>query len=181
MSQSDRAPQKQPWTVPVALDDIPDAGGHYTLSADAAAREGVARLAGLRDLRRLEAEFDLARHGSSVAIKGEVKAKVGQICVVTLEPIESEVAEQVDLVFAPPVEDTDRGGRRTKKKDAQPEPLVNGVVDLGVVATEFLILGLDPYPRKEGAQFAQPAPKEGSERPFAALAALKKSPGNGLK
>ena len=181
MRKPDRAPQKQPWIVPVALDDVPDSGGHYTLSADAAAREGVARLAGLRDLPRLEAQFDLVRHGSSVAVKGEVSAKVGQTCVVTLEPVESEVVEQVDLVFAAPVDDVEEGGRRTKKKDAQPDPLVNGVIDLGAVATEFLILGLDPYPRKEGARFAQLAPKEEAERPFAALAALKKTPGNNLK
>ena len=29
-----------------------------------------------------------------------------------------------------------------------PEPLIGGIVDLGALATEFLILGLDPYPRK---------------------------------
>ena len=28
--------------------------------------------------------------------------------------------------------------------------LVGGTVDLGAIATEFLILGLDPYPRKTG-------------------------------
>ena len=54
-----------------------------------------------------------------------------------------------------------------------------GVIDLGAVATEFLILGIDPYPRKPGAVFAAPpaAPGEAAEHPFAALAALKSRKG----
>jgi hypothetical protein len=48
------------------------------------------------------------------------------------------------------------------------------VVDLGALATEFLILGLDPYPRKAGAVFQPPAPAQPDESPFAALAKLKK-------
>jgi hypothetical protein len=48
------------------------------------------------------------------------------------------------------------------------------VVDLGALATEFLILGLDPYPRKAGAVFQPPARAQPDESPFAALAKLKK-------
>ena len=55
-----------------------------------------------------------------------------------------------------------------------PEPLIGGVVDLGALATEFLILGLDPYPRKAGAVFQPPAQAQPDESPFAALAKLKK-------
>ena len=54
------------------------------------------------------------------------------------------------------------------------EPLIGGSIDLGALATEFLILGLDPYPRKPGATFQPPADAKPEESPFAALAALKK-------
>ncbi len=37
-----------------------------------------------------------------------------------------------------------------------PEPIVNGFIDLGQLAAEFLVLGLDPYPRKPGAEFVPP-------------------------
>jgi hypothetical protein len=57
-----------------------------------------------------------------------------------------------------------------------PEPLENGIVDLGAVATEFLILGIDPYPRKPGAEFTPAKTRQEGEHPFAALAALKKKP-----
>jgi hypothetical protein len=54
--------------------------------------------------------------------------------------------------------------------------MVQGAVDLGALATEFLLLGIDPYPRKPGVAFAPPADTPGpSGHPFEALAALKKS------
>ena len=55
-----------------------------------------------------------------------------------------------------------------------PEPLREGAVDLGALATEFLLLGIDPYPRKPGAVFDAPPAGDPSSHPFAALAALKK-------
>jgi hypothetical protein len=61
--------------------------------------------------------------------------------------------------------------------DAEPpEPLVGGVVDLGAIATEYFLLGIDPYPRKEGVVFEPGTGPEPAESPFAALAALKKPP-----
>ena len=56
----------------------------------------------------------------------------------------------------------------------EPEPLIGGTVDLGALATEFLILGLDPYPRKPGATFQPPGNASSDEGPFAALGKLKK-------
>ncbi|MGZ3360151.1 MAG: YceD family protein, partial [Xanthobacteraceae bacterium] len=58
-----------------------------------------------------------------------------------------------------------------------PEPLVGGMIDLGAIATEFLILGLDPYPRKPDAVFEAPPGGDEAAHPFAALAELKKGRG----
>jgi hypothetical protein len=51
--------------------------------------------------------------------------------------------------------------------------MIGGRIDLGALATEFLMLAIDPYPRKPGATFEAPAADPGGH-PFAALAALKK-------
>jgi hypothetical protein len=80
-----------PWTVSVAVDDIPDTGLHVDLTAPPEARAAVAALAGLRDLPVLAASFDLARRGAGLHVAGEVGATVGQTCVITLDPIENEV------------------------------------------------------------------------------------------
>ena len=170
-----------PWHVPVAVEDIAETGQHFDLVADAAVRTAVARLAGLRDLSRLEATFDVMRHGAAgLRVSGQVLATVGQNCVVTLEPLAYDVEEEVNLLFLPhsiPAPQHDEAGTRREPRDVRwddPEPLIGGVVDLGALATEFLILGLDPYPRKPGAVFEPPQDVRSDSGPFAALASLTK-------
>jgi hypothetical protein len=166
-----------PWQVPVALDDVPEDGQHFDLAADADTRAAVARVAGLRDLPRLEATFDVSRHGrAGLHVVGRVSATAGQTCVVTLEPLANEVTEDVELLFEPPpaVPQDAGGDAPARSLDDKTEPLVDGKVDLGALATEFLILGLDPYPRKPGAIFQPPADARPDEGPFAALGVLKK-------
>ena len=48
----------------------------------------------------------------------------------------------------------------------------DGKIDLGQYAVEQLVLSLDPFPRKPGAEFVQPQ-EPGEISPFAALKALK--------
>jgi uncharacterized metal-binding protein YceD (DUF177 family) len=160
------------WSVPVAVEEIPETGLHVEIEAPESARSGVAALAGLRELPRLSAVFDLARRGAGVRVIGQVNARVGQTCVVTLEPVDSDLEERVDLTFSPNVE------ARAEAKDGEepPEPLIGGKLDVGAIATEFLLLGIDPYPRKPGAEFASIKVDEGNAKPFAALEALKKRP-----
>jgi hypothetical protein len=170
-----------PWRVPVAVEDVPEEGRHFALVADADTRASIARTAGLRDLPHLEADFEVTRHGGDgLRVIGRVSATVGQTCVVSLEPLANTIEEDVDLHFMPKSADrltateTEKGGSRAEAKWDEPEPLVGGVVDLGVVATEFLILGLDPYPRKPGAVFEPPRDLKPEGGPFAALAGWSK-------
>lgn len=163
------------WSVPVAVRDVPASGRSFDLVAGEGAREAAARAIGLRSLPRLEASFDVARHGrEGLRVVGRVSATVGQTCVVSLEPIENEIEEKVDIIFEPqdPSAVAEEGGARLAVQDA-PEPLIGGTIDLGVIATEFLTLGIDPYPRKAGAVFDAPADPDDSEHPFAGLAALR--------
>lgn len=172
-----KKPVLVPWRVPVAVEDVAEGGEHFTLSADAETRAAVAKVAGLRDLARLAASFDVSRYGvGGLRVAGEVSATVGQACIVTLEPLVNEVAEQVNLQFLPRAVAAPGGGEGAKAEanDDEAEPLIGGSIDLGAIATEFLILGLDPYPRKPGALFQPPPDAAVEESPFAALAALQK-------
>ena len=93
----------------------------------------------------------------------------------TLEPIESEIDEPVDLLFLPEAAGAgDSAALQAGEAEEPPETLKDGVLDLGAVATEFLLLGIDPYPRKADAVFDAPPAGDPSSHPFAALAALKK-------
>lgn len=167
---------QNPWSVPVAVDDIPETGLHIEAEAPAEVRAQLVKLANLRDLPHLSAVFDLIRRGGGVHVAGQVKARVGQTCVVTLEPLENDLDEPINLLFAPTVDAAAKDDRTDHKAgdEEPPEPLIEGRVDLGAIATEFLLLGIDPYPRKAGAEFAVVKTADDSARPFAALEALKK-------
>jgi hypothetical protein len=161
----------QPWSVPVALDDVVAEGQHFDLVADEKTRTAVARMAELRELPRFEASFDVTPHGAGgLRVVGRVLATVGQTCIVTLEPLLNDIEEAVDLIFLPRT-----GAAEPPKTEAPdgPEPIVDGKVDLGALATESLMIGLDPYPRKPDAVFEPPQADEPQAGPFAALAALK--------
>jgi hypothetical protein len=176
-------PAPPPWHVPLALDDVAENGRHVGLVADPDIRAAVARVVGLRELPRLEANFDVTRAGAAgLHVTGHVSATVGQTCVVTLEPLTNEVEEDIDLLFTAPspveraadADGDEDDWRKPERKWNEPEPLIDGVVDLGALATEFLILGLDPYPRKSGAVFEAPGDLKRDPGPFAALAKLAK-------
>lgn len=161
----------------MALEDIPETGMHLEIDAPESARSEIVPLAGVRELPRLSAVFDLSRRGAGVRVTGQVSARVGQTCVVTLEPIENDLEEQVDLMFSSA--STGASQTDTIDGDEPPEPLMDGKLDLGAIATEFLLLGIDPYPRKAGVEFAPVIVDDGSANPFAALEALKKRLGSG--
>jgi hypothetical protein len=167
-----------PWNVPVRVDDILERR-HVELEASAEMRAALAQPVGVVAIDRLSASFDVARRGrDGFHVGGEVRATVRQICVVTLEPFTNQISEPIDVDFAPPRADKlNEVNEIELNADApdEPEPLTGNSIDLGLVATEFLILGLDPYPRKPDAAFAAPAEGDVPAHPFAALAALKKN------
>jgi hypothetical protein len=169
-----KAPVKIPWSVPVRHDDVPDTGLHLALAPDDATRAAIAALAGVRAVPQLAAIFDVTRHGRGLKVAGEVTAMVSQTCVVTLEPMTTELRESIDLVFVPP----DPAPSQAMAEDVdpvaeEPELLVDGIADVGAAATEFLLLAIDPYPRKPDAVFEAPTHDDPGGHPFAALAALK--------
>src|SRR6478736_617322 len=102
MSRPSTGSEPDPWRVPVLVAQIPDTGLHRKLEASAAERQAMAEAGGLREILSAQADFDVVpRSGGRVQVTGSVRARIGQTCVVTLDPIESEIEEEVDLVFAP--------------------------------------------------------------------------------
>ncbi|HZR89030.1 MAG TPA: DUF177 domain-containing protein [Bradyrhizobium sp.] len=175
-----------PWRVLVNVAQIPHDGLHRDIEADSATRAAMAEIAGLREILSARASFDL-NPGSDgrVHVEGHLTARVGQSCVVTLEPIENDIDEHIDLVFAPAgdvqaLADTLDEEAESGEVPEPPEPIENGMIDLGRLATDVLFLAIDPYPRKEGAVFEPPvAAADPEDHPFAALKALKGAATNG--
>jgi hypothetical protein len=169
-----------PWSVRVTVAQIPDTGLHRDIEADRTARVAMAELAGLREILSVRATLDVTpKSGGRVHVAGRVRARIGQTCVVTLDPIENDIDEPIDLIFVPPeqipqlADLVDEAAESDAGIPDPPEPIVNGVIDLGRIATDALFLGIDPYPRGPDAVFEPPVvAADPDDHPFAALKAL---------
>jgi uncharacterized metal-binding protein YceD (DUF177 family) len=173
-----------PWRVPVAIAQIPDTGLHRDLQADETIRHAIADVGDLREVLSAQASFDVTpKSGGRYQVTGHVRARIGQNCVVTLEPMESDIDEVVDVTFAPPDQIPEMAALIDEAEHSDgdtPDPLEaieNGIIDLGRVATDALYLAVNPYPRKPDAVF-EPVVEvaDPEDHPFAALKALKVEP-----
>lgn len=191
MSRPNPTAIPDPWRAPVAVAQIPDNGLHREIEASPREREVMAEVAGVREILSAHASFDVTpMSGGRFHVVGRVQARIGQTCVVTLEPLESDIDEEIDLIFAPEPEaralaDLIEEGQDYNDGDEDvdadvadpPEAIKGGMIDLGRLATDSLFLGIDPYPRKDGAVFEpQVEAANPEDHPFAALKVLQAKP-----
>ena len=184
MSKDSMIEKPDPWRVPLAVVQIPDTGLHRDLEANQAICAGIADVGGLREVLSVTASLDVTpMSGGRYHVAGRVRARIGQTCVVTLDPMETDIDETIDLIFAPPdqipqmADLVDEAEQSEAEIPDPPEPIENGIIDLGRLATDALYLAVDPYPRKPDAVFEPlveaPDPED---HPFAALKALTVAP-----
>ena len=179
-AMTDRADRADPWSVPIVVAQIPDTGLHRDFEAGQAVRDRMAEVGGLREIMSASASLDVTpKGGGRVQVTGRVRARIGQTCVVSLDPIENDIDEAIDLIFAPPeqipelADLVDDAAESDTEIPDPPEPIENGLIDLGRVATDALFLAVDPYPRKPDVVFEPPDVADDPEdHPFAALKAL---------
>ena len=170
---------KSPISYPIDVRRLPQKGFPVVVEPDAKARAELARVHGLVSVETFRAEllFTAWKRGG-INVAGSVRATIVQQCVVTLEPIEAEIDEDVDLVFVPEgsalARDTIEDGELVISADGPdlPETFDGVSIDAGAVAEEAFALAIDPYPRKEGAQLPSTGSGDGEDSPFARLRGL---------
>ncbi len=149
------ARQAEPeFSRPVRVDEVGADEVAVEVQARAGERRALARRLDLLSLERLAAEARIQRAVVSGTFGLRVKfvADVVQSCVVTLEPLPAHIEDSFELVYAPenkiPAEKAEVV--LTQADESRPEPLREGVIDVGEAVVEHLALALDPYPRKPG-------------------------------
>jgi uncharacterized metal-binding protein YceD (DUF177 family) len=126
---------------------------------------------------------DLQIHRQTVdliEISGRLEAQLKQVCVVTLEPFEAEIAEDFRQLFttnpalaAAEIDDP-------MSDDSWPELLESDEIDLVDFVIQQLALSLDPHPRAPGAALEAESLASGDAgdasrpNPFASLPDLMK-------
>ncbi|RDJ23274.1 DUF177 domain-containing protein [Bosea caraganae] len=176
-----------PLSQPIRVETIKPRGSHARVTATGDVLAKIARALDLASLESLEARYELARNGERVKLEGEIVAELHQTCIVTLEPFPVRLKVPLKLDFAPEAEVLAAAQRQEEREEKgeidleimlneadPPEPIIDGMVDLGTITVEFLSLALDPYPRKPGASFDTELGTSKEESPFAVLAKLKR-------
>ncbi|MDX9689183.1 MAG: DUF177 domain-containing protein [Alphaproteobacteria bacterium] len=138
---------------PLKTDKIPQGGIKEHIIARPEERVALAKRLKLLDLLRFEAHVDVDHERDQMlVVSGSLFAEVVQQCVVTLEPVTEEVRERFDLLFAPAhTLKHDVDGNLGDAEAELPEPIENGLLDLGEIVSQQLAMAINPYPRKEGA------------------------------
>ena len=166
-----------PWSVNVRMSEVPDSGLVRQLQAGASELEGVRRELDLLALERLEAEVRLKPWFDGVEVSAAWSASFAQSCSVSLERLDQRLSGDF-LVHVVP------NGSLHAPTDEQladidldavdpPDVSEDGTVDIAALVVEHVALEIDPFPRKEGAEFSQP---EGNPElsPFAVLQRLRR-------
>ena len=169
-----------PLTRPFPLHRVTPAGVETKVEANEAERAALAADLDLPAIHALDAQFRIVGSRDRIVVKGRVRARIDQLCGVTLEPFPTDVDEDVEVTFVVP----DPRASRTPPDEVElsmehdsPEELTGDAIDLGAITAEFLALGLDPFPRKPGIAFEPPTDVSGEDGPFAGLAALRPKAG----
>jgi uncharacterized metal-binding protein YceD (DUF177 family) len=166
---------------PVAVDRLSVRGTRLDIAAEPAERQALAKRLGVEEVRSLTAHVLLKPLGAGplVRVSGSFTAEVVQTCVVTLVPVAAGVTDEFDLTFGPDeavLADTAEIELSLEDQDP-PDPIVDGLIDVGEAVVEHLSLALDPFPRAPGAVYEAPPEltdvPEKRPNPFAVLAPLR--------
>jgi uncharacterized metal-binding protein YceD (DUF177 family) len=172
-----------PWPMRLRLGSVPRAPLQVRLEPDAAVRKALAKQLGLVAIDRLEADVAVGPWLDGAELTGWIKADVVQTCSVTADPLDAKIDAGFAVRLLPPDSPniTEEVGTEIEidaEADDPPDVLEDDMIDVSHYVVEHLALELDPFPRKPGAVFE--APEEPvSLSPFAALAKLRESPGEG--
>jgi hypothetical protein len=162
----------------VRVDHLPREGQVVTIEATPAERKALASFYRLPEIAALTATLRLEPWGRGGArVTGAVHGELTQLCIVSVEPFPATVDEDVDVRFAPPAAAERKSSAEPEAltlslaDEDDPDPVIDGKIDLGALTAEFFALGLDPYPRKPGAVLDEErTSSEPTGSPFAGLA-----------
>lgn len=161
---------------PLTLTDLNNKPVTITLEANAEERAAIAARLKLPAVHAFTARLTVRRSGSRVRVTGEFEADAERVCVVSLEPFRTSIADTIDEEFflsdEPEALEID-----LDPDDVMAESLSGETLDLGELVIQNLSLALDPHPRADGAKLADLEYEERQfgekAHPFSALAKLR--------
>lgn len=194
MSRSPKSPAPvEPFSRPCPVAELGrDEPTPFRIAADSSERAALARHLDVVRVDRLSFEGQIAPAAAGgFLVEGRLTADVVQTCVVTLEPLAASHDMQLSRLFVPASRLDELLAATVSSEgeveaDADEPDGYTDTIDLGALATESLLLALEPYPRREGVELGEirAAPPgaawdEAEGHPFARLAELRARLRNG--
>lgn len=164
------------FTRRIAIDAIGAEVSTHSIEASADECAALATRFDLEAIASLSAKADIRRDGPNLYAQGSVDAAVTQNCVVTGEPVYSEIAAVFDLKFMPEGTAPEAEEIELSSDECDIQSYIDGVIDIGEAAAQTLALSLDPFPRSTQAEAALHEAGVISEEeasPFGALKGLR--------
>ena len=179
------------WAHIIKVDDLGDKPLALSIEPDEAQSTRLVRRLSVLALDSCEAKLKISREsGHMIHVQGVVEARIRQNCVVSLEPVETKVREAFEAWYA----DHEQAVSLAKVKHDRtvqlgqaempileerddPESIIDGQIDVGELITQYLSLGIDPYPHAPGVEHAEGGEEKSfyedessiTKNPFAAL------------
>lgn len=186
---NDSLDDKNEWSHFVESDKIDVKPYQLKIKANAAERKALSQRLGVLEIESLSADLIMQRNqiNKSIEIEGTITADIKQACVITADPVEEHIKETFKAWYADTsgavslskvkrdrLPDIEKAEQPMIEESDDPEPVVNGKIDLGELVTQHLSLGLNPYPRSKDAEWPETAGSAEDENalydnPFAAL------------
>ena len=119
---------------------------------------------GLKSLTGLKSKINMSyiSDGNIIRIKGDIKADIVQSCIVSLQDISSKIEAHFDTCFTKDGKEIDENTEiNIILEEEFPDVMVDGMIDLGELTTQYLSLELDPYPRALGVSLPAQVSKSG--------------------
>ncbi len=166
-----------PWSFEIEVAKLPPDGRSFVLVADEPTREHLAKYAEVLSIPELTVKLEARQTASGAKVTGELTGAVRQRCVLSLDEFDNPVSERIEVEYATDSAAAESDVSVEEEDEDRPDPIIDGKIDLGALAAEFLVLAVDPYPRKPGAELpnlpAEKAENISGKSPFAGLAGLK--------
>lgn len=166
----------------VAVERINNISAEYNIEANQKEREELSSRFSLVSMKHLKAHFVISRaeESSGYLIKGKVFSEIIQSCSVTLVDVPATLEVTVEVIACK--QRAIESGTEAHLLDLEEDDVEcideNGCVDIGEIASQYLSLDLDPYPRAAGLPILEgkdePNDKPDVINPFLVLQKLKK-------
>ena len=158
---------EQEWSHFFDIDDLEKSKPtELTLQADEDECRDLARRFSVEAIKDVKADLVLQKTAGIIQVKGQFSCTVTQNCVVSMEPFDTSLSEPVEGWFADK-ENTVSFAAAKKERDVakhqaeveildekdDPEPIIEGRIDLGELVAQHISLAIPLYPHKEGVNY----------------------------